>query len=276
MEATNRAPIHVVYIITKLELGGAQKVCLSLVEGLAKDDNINIQTSLVSGQQGELVDQAYKYKTIYLLPSLKREIRLSSILHEIKTFFSLISLLRKLKKQHKDLIIHTHSTKAGLLGRWAAFFARAKKRVHTVHGYGFHDYQSWPIWTSIYLCELFTSFITTHFVCVSEKDHQTGCRLFPRFKKKSSLIRAAVEDRFFLVPARRTDIKPAKKQRPFVIGTISCFKPQKNLFKKYFDSDLPYLILFNKIDLVDANELKEFREEFLQNTKIKPDCLIES
>lgn len=230
MEITKHAPIHVVYIITKLELGGAQKVCLSLVEGLASSEDAGIQASLVSGQHGELVGQVHKYKTVYLLSSLNREVRLSKIWHEIKTFFALIKLLKTLRKEHKNIIVHTHSTKAGIIGRWAAFFARVKKRVHTIHGFGFHDYQSWPTWLAVYMCELCTSLITTHFICVSQKDHQKGSRLFPRFAKKSSLIRAAVDDRFFLVPARRAEEKPSKKQRPFIIGTISCFKPQKNLF----------------------------------------------
>jgi len=217
---------HVVYIITKLELGGAQKVCLSLVEGFAGS---KAGASLISGQSGELVEQARKHDTVYLLPSLKREVRFKQAWNDIKTFFSLIRRLRTLKKQHGLLIVHTHSTKAGIIGRWAAFFARAGKRVHTVHGYAFNNYQ-WRIkWFAIYLSELFTSFITSHFVCVSQKDYQTGCHLFPRFAKKSSVIRAAVEDRFF-VPAQKVEKEFGKKQAKFIIGTVSCFKPQKNLF----------------------------------------------
>ncbi len=78
----------------------------------------------------------------------------------------------------------------------------------------------------IYFLELITSFITTRFVCVSSADVQTGIRLFPFFKNKYSIIRAAVDwDQF-------TTITFPPKQTPqdlFIIGTIACFKKQKNL-----------------------------------------------
>jgi hypothetical protein len=50
----------------------------------------------------------------------------------MELFLYLVSKLRALKKQYPDIIVHTHSTKAGLMGRWAAFFAGIKKRVHTI------------------------------------------------------------------------------------------------------------------------------------------------
>lgn len=211
----------VVYIITKLELGGAQKVCLSLIHGL--HDN-NQPVSLISGNEGILVGEAQKFSNVYLLPTMKREVRLKGFFAEIKNFFQLIKTLKKINKSTKDLIVHTHSTKAGILGRWAALFAGIRHRVHTVHGFGFNAYQSWPTWLVIYMLELVTSLITNHVVCVSENDRRIGSKLFPLFNKKSSVIRAAVDTQVFL-PATKL---PRHKQ--FTIGTVSCFKPQKNLF----------------------------------------------
>lgn len=230
-------PFHVVYIITKLELGGAQKICLSLMSGMEKSA---CSTTLITGAEGPLVPQARLFDSVYFLEEFKREISVKGVWRELKTFFTVFKLLRHLKKEHKDkkLIVHTHSTKAGLVGRWAAFFARIPQRIHTIHGYGFHDYQSRTVWWFIYLAELMTSFITTHFICVSEKDRQRGVKLFPRFAKKSSLIRAAVSWDQFYQPALKTKMLPLKVSAPFRIGTISCFKPQKNLFDlfKAFES----------------------------------------
>jgi glycosyltransferase involved in cell wall biosynthesis len=221
-------PNHVVYIITKLELGGAQKVCLDLMSGLKQ---LNIPTTLITGAQGPLVNQTQQFDSVIFLRSLKREIRLRNFFLEIRNFFNLIQILRKLKKQHGSLIVHTHSTKAGLVGRWASFFARIPNRIHTVHGYGFHDHQWFFSWFIIYFLELITSFITTHYICVSERDRSTGCRLFPNFARKSSIIRASVEQKDFIgfTPSTATTWSATQQTSP-IIGTVSCFKPQKNLF----------------------------------------------
>ncbi len=213
----------VVYIITKLELGGAQKVCLSLFHQLPAQ---HIKTILISGNEGSLAPTVKDHQQVILLDSFKREVSFSLLFAEFKTFLQLIRQLRSLKKQHSSLIVHTHSTKAGLVGRWAAFFAGVKTRVHTIHGYAFHNHQSKLIWSAIYLLELLTSFITTHFVCVSGADVKTGKKLFPRFARKYSVIRAAVDANLFDTHHPQP-FPPADS--PFVFGSVACHKRQKNL-----------------------------------------------
>lgn len=217
---------HIVYIITKLELGGAQKVCLSLMHELPKQ---GVSTSLITGAQGVLLEKVCDTPNIFFLKNMRREIGFKNIVKEVRVFIELWSLLKKMKKKYPELIVHTHSTKAGLLGRWAAFFARIPTRVHTIHGFAFHEHQAWFSWLCIYACELITSLITTRFVCVSDKDRLTGLRLFPFFKNKAVIIRASIEDKTFSccvsVPHKKRDSK-----KLFIIGTIACFKPQKNLF----------------------------------------------
>lgn len=218
--------IHVVYIITKLELGGAQKVCLSLYDALQQSTVLD--STLISGSEGTLVPRVAQKSNVILLDSITREVTHKNIWGEIQSFFTLTSTLRTLRKKYPVLIVHTHSTKAGLLGRWAAWCAGVKNRIHTVHGYGFHDHQSKLIWFSIYFLELITSFITTHFICVSSKDVKTGLKLFPHFSQKHSIIRAAIDWHQFVKPARKH--APLASHEPFIVGTVACFKPQKNLF----------------------------------------------
>lgn len=219
--------VHVVQIITKLELGGAQKVCLALVRGLGTD---RFSTSLVSGVDGELVADAQQHDDVYLMPSLKRSMSLLGWCDELSTFVRLVMYLRKKKEQHRQLIVHTHSSKAGILGRWAAFVAGVALRVHTVHGYGFHDYQPWMVRYGIIAIEWMTSLITTHFICVSRRDRSIGTKLFPGFMHKSSIIRAAVaHDRY--LPARKLHAKHTTADSVCVLGTVACFKPQKNIIE---------------------------------------------
>lgn len=209
--------IHVIYIVTKLELGGAQKVCLALFKALQKHH----QSWLISGTEGQLVSEAQSKSNVILLDSLKREVGFS----ELKAFIDLVRTIKKQKNEYKDVIVHTHSTKAGYLGRWAAWFAGAKYRIHTIHGFGFHEHQSWISYLISYFFELITSFITTHYICVSTKDAETGILLLPYFSKKHSIIRAAVDDIQFM-PA----VKTSNMTHSFVFGTVSCFKEQKNIF----------------------------------------------
>lgn len=224
MDYMKKREIPVVYIITKLELGGAQKVCLSLHEGLQKNGH---KSFLITGNQGILIDKQQQDPHTFLLKNLKREVSFKAIISEIKTFIDIVFYLKKLKKEYPKLIVHTHSTKAGLLGRWAALCAGIQHRVHTVHGFGFHPYQHPLGWFVNFILEWFTSLITSHYICVSSADLKTGIRLLPRFKQKSSLIRAAVPLASFK-PYPLTQ-KSQKDSPEFVFGTISCFKKQKNL-----------------------------------------------
>lgn len=213
--------MHIIYIITKLELGGAQKVCLSLYEGFSQSPD---GATLISGTSGPLVPQALQQSTTILLPSLTREVSTFGLFKEPKAFFDLVLQIRRLKKKYGKVVVHTHSTKAGILGRLAAFLAGADKIVHTVHGFGFNNHQSWPRWAATYLAELTVAPVTDSFIVVSQQDLNEGLHRIPGFKKKVTLIRAA---------ANITHPQPTptviKKRSEIVIGSVSCFKPQKNL-----------------------------------------------
>lgn len=213
------------YIITKLELGGAQKVCLSLLNGLSSQGH---QSFLISGTQGILSHQVSQQKNVILLSSLVREVGWKSFINELYAFKELVQKIKILKKQYPELVVHTHSTKAGIVGRWAAWFCRVQTRIHTVHGFAFHEHQSWCVWLTIYLLELITSVITTHYICVSSHDVKIGIKLFPNFSRNHSIIRAAVDAKQFYVPALKKNFERSTDR--FIFGTVSCFKKQKNLF----------------------------------------------
>ena len=137
--------ITVVHIITKLELGGAQENTLFTVKHLDRGTYVPV---LISGAEGVLVDEARGLKDVevHLIPDLAREIR------PLKDIRALLAMRRILKKLHRkvtrgetgmvpQIIVHTHSSKAGILGRWAARLAGLSCIVHSVHGFSFYDFQ---------------------------------------------------------------------------------------------------------------------------------------
>lgn len=217
----------VVYVITKLELGGAQKVCLSLIKRLSEQ---GVRTILISGQDGPLVSQAQEIcDEVHLLSHLQREVTVKTLWKEGAAFLQLAAKLSLLRERYGDIIVHTHSTKAGIMGRWAAWLVGVRWIVHTVHGFGFHGYQKVWKWWSHYLLEYWTSWITSEYVCVSSQDRHLGGKLLPFFKQRCSLIRAAIDWQQFYRPAQSTE-HTKETDDTVVIGTVSCFKPQKNIF----------------------------------------------
>ncbi len=272
--------IQVLYIVKKLELDGAQKVCLSLLDGI---QNLGQKAFLISGTQGTLADEIQPNPHIILLNNFKREVSLKGIFQEIKNFFNLIAQIRKIKKENPNLIIHTHSTKAGLLGRWAALFAGVKTRIHTIHGFGFHPYQNKGGWLMNYVLEFITSFITTHYICVSSADVKTGIKLLPRFTYKHSIIRAAVDWEQFYKPATHTNhafpSKPSNNRqaqsKTFIFGTVSCFKQQKNLFDMFKAFELAWQHNNNiELFVIGDGDLRPKLQKWIRNHKLKSHIIL--
>ncbi|MGQ9618643.1 MAG: glycosyltransferase family 4 protein [Candidatus Aminicenantia bacterium] len=214
--------IKVCHIITKLELGGAQKNTLYTVSSL----NPSIfETYLISGEAGLLDKKAMELlgeRAIFV-----REMRRS--INPFYDFLALIKLtitLRKIKPQ----IIHTHSSKAGILGRWAGFFAGVKIRIHTVHGFGFSPFHHFLIRKLFIFLEKLTSLVTTHFICVSKNNLTNGIKLKIIKEERASIIRSGVEIERFT--NAKVDIVKKKKELGIpnnkkIIGIVACFKPQK-------------------------------------------------
>lgn len=215
--------IKVAHIITKLELGGAQQNTLYTVSHL---DRAAFEPILISGTGGILDDDARKLDGVraFFVPDLIRAI------NPIKDFRAFIALWRILRAE-KPQIVHTHSSKAGILGRWAAFFARVPVIIHTFHGYGFHDFQSLPVkWMYIFL-EFISAPIADKLIVVTNEDIAKGLRYFIGSKDKYQVIRSGIDTKKYAMPANCTAIRAELEISAGVpvITTIGPFKPQKNL-----------------------------------------------
>ena len=132
---SRRLRVH--HLITKLELGGAQQNTLYCV---GHHDRTRYEVSLGAGPGGTLDRDARRIRgcRLHWLQKLRREIRPAADAAFI------VEYARFLRRERID-ILHTHSSKAGMLGRAAAALARTPVVIHTVHGWGFHEFQAWPV-----------------------------------------------------------------------------------------------------------------------------------
>mgnify|MGYP001085793864 CR=1 FL=1 len=213
--------IKVCHIITKLELGGAQKNTLYTVSNLNSE---KFDVFLITGVGGILDEKAKKqsYKK-YFLKNLVREISpINDIIAIIKIFFILI--------KEKPDIIHTHSSKAGIIGRFAGYLAKIKVIIHTYHGFGFNEYQKWYIKRFYILLEKMASFITDHFIFVSYDNILTAKKYGIIRGNNYSIIRSGIKLNEFSDNKDYIFIEKYgfKKDNNIIITTVANLKPQKN------------------------------------------------
>ncbi len=211
--------IKVVHIITKLELGGAQNNTLYTVKHL---DKSKFKTILITGKGGILDEEAKTLSTIFI-DELVREI---SPLNDIKALFEIYKILKK----EKPDIVHTHSSKAGILGRIAAFLAGVKVIIHTYHGFGFNDYQKIYVKYFYIFLEKIVSYLTHFLIFVSNDNIRIAKKYFIGNKKKYILIRSGIKLSHFKKEKKYELLKrlKIKKENNTIISTVANFKPQKN------------------------------------------------
>ncbi len=129
--------MRVCHVITRMILGGAQENTLLTCEGLhARGHEVTLITGPPLGPEGQLMDRAREggYRVI-VVDALRREI------HPLRDRAAGRELRRLLAEIRPD-VMHSHSSKAGILARKAAAQLGGMRVVHTVHGLPFHPYQS--------------------------------------------------------------------------------------------------------------------------------------
>jgi glycosyltransferase involved in cell wall biosynthesis len=221
--------LRVAHIITQLELGGAQRNTLYTVGHLNRQQ---YDPFLLSGPGGILDKETKKGEWVtYFIRWLVRPIRPWK---DAAAFWEIYYRLR----QDKPHIVHTHSSKAGILGRIAAYFAGVPVIVHTFHGFGFNNRQKpWTRWLFIAL-EKICAPLSTHLVFVSEENRKEAAELGIGKKVPKSLIRSGIQltptsGRSNVEKDNRAEnkIQRALKGIPpdsWRVAYVGNFKPQKN------------------------------------------------
>ena len=157
----HRAKPKIVRIIGRLNVGGPARQACFLHQALRKNFDTVLITGNLDKQEG---DMSYLLKSedgIRWIRSMSRPVRFWS------DFLAFLSIVRILRREKPDLV-HTHTAKAGTLGRMAATLLRVPVRVHTYHGHVFHGYFG-PLQTRVWLAiERTLNKITTRTVVISE------------------------------------------------------------------------------------------------------------
>lgn len=130
--------MKIVHVITRLIIGGAQENTLLTVEGLhhRHGDDVTLITGPAEGPEGDLFDRAVRLGLqVELIPELVRAVRPGT---DARAYRALRRAIRRLGPE----VVHTHSSKAGIVGRAAAWSERVPVVVHTIHGLPFGPSES--------------------------------------------------------------------------------------------------------------------------------------
>ncbi len=209
----------VAHIITRLDFGGAQANTLYTAGRLDRD---RFDACIISGPGGML---AADNKTVRLVTA-------GRLARDISPFKDLAALfeLRRLLRAEAPGVVHTHSSKAGILGRLAAAAAGVPVIIHTFHGFGFHPGQNFIKRNFFILLEKFCALFSGALVFVSRANMETARAAGIGSPAKYRLIRSGIALAGY--PAK-IDRDAARAEfglgpRDLVVLSIGNAKPQKN------------------------------------------------
>ena len=221
--------ISVVHVITRLELGGAQLATLYELQHATFGARPRY---LIFGPGGMLDAEAQRLTQIRCLaaPALARAIHPHQ---DARALWQIKELLHDVRRTHggHKLLVHTHSSKAGVLGRIAARLAGAECIVHSIHGFGHQHDTPAPRRQILWASEKLAAGVTHGFTADSAANLMRG-----RDEGLVGSVPCAVVHCGIDVAAYAPDPAAAAALRHEltipdahrVVLDISCLKPQKN------------------------------------------------
>ena len=125
-----RTPVKVLHVVTKFVAGAGGNTLMSVLGA----DRSRYEVWIAGAPEGPLWERAEAHG----VPTRKLP-RMREYLSPADDALVLLELVRLIRRE-KFSIVHTHSSKAGFLGRVAAWLCRTPVIVHTIHGFSFHPY----------------------------------------------------------------------------------------------------------------------------------------
>jgi len=259
MMAVEQTKIRVLHIITRMIPGGADDNTLQTVLGLDKD--CYMVDLIVGGQSDELMLRRVEFCRVIIIPELVRN---PSPYNDLRAFIKIYRLIRH-EKYH---IVHTHTAKAGILGRLAAWLMHSPIIVHTLHGATFHRAISSREAALYRILERLAARITDKLVSVGDDLRRIYLSARVGRPEQYVTIRSGFEiSRFRLSDAelalRRRKIRRELgiSENAWIIGSASRLEPRKGQFyflqaAKRLLSDYPELVFIIAGDGPSAKELR--------------------
>lgn len=214
--------VRVAHLITNLVVGGAQDYMLMIVKGL---DQSVFEPVIAARCEGEWVEVVKSLPGIevYDISNLRREV---APLRDIASIYE----IRRFCREQKIDILHTHSSKPGVVGRLGGYFAGIPT-VHTIHGFSFHDFM--PKWKKhiFVFIERFMSRFTTFLLLYSHGNKLTAERLGISARKAILTFYYGVDYSPFVPENNRSQFRQSLGISPadYVIGFTGRFSEQKGL-----------------------------------------------
>ena len=214
----------IVHIITRLEPGGSSRNTVDSCAAQAADHDVVLLAGPHKDSGGllKLLPPEVNYIEV---PDLAREI---GAVKDLRTLFELRRELSRLKPD----IVHTHTSKAGALGRLAAAMANlgAKKPaiiIHTPHGHLLYGYYG-PIRTSVFrLAERFLARFTDYFIALTPGELRESVQAGMGRSSQWTVVHSGVDLKPPKVPAHKRDLDIAADD--IVIGTVARLEPVKGV-----------------------------------------------
>lgn len=218
-------------------LSGVQRVSLNEINEVTQERKNQFNYSMVCSYEGPLTEELNKSKIkFYTIPELKREI---SPFNDLKALYKLYKLI----KSNNFDVVHTHSSKTGLLGRIAAKTARITKVVHTVHGFSFPAAKGLVTKSIFYTMEWMAKFFTDELIVLNMSDYNIAVKKLGYDKKIVSIVPNGVNvDKFS--PSNIVN----KSFRVVMVGRLweqknpmCLIEAAKLLLDKYDDVDIHFI-----------------------------------
>lgn len=218
--------IKVIHPITRLILGGAQQNTMETCDHLNRD---RFEASIISGPETGAEGS--------LIPEIRRRGIPLTLLPEIvrrpapARDFLAVKKMAQIFKKEKPHIVHTHSSKTGILGRWAAKMAGVPVILHTVHGWGHHVYKKRLYQKLFTFLEQKSAQITDTLIVVADINARDGLKDGIGTPDQYRTIHSCIDLNTFAARSTATaEIKAALGLKPDcrIIGTVGRLSAQKN------------------------------------------------
>jgi glycosyltransferase involved in cell wall biosynthesis len=167
VKGINEGPIRVMRIIARMNVGGPAVQVSGLMRGFNPSEfDHRLYTGFCAADEADYLDTVATDVVAVRIEGFGRRVSLGG---DIKAFFTLIKEIRRFKPQ----VIHTHTAKAGFLGRIASVMSlHSSIRVHTFHGHLLNGYFGGVKRSLVVLAEKFLAVFTDHLLAVGEKVRQ--------------------------------------------------------------------------------------------------------